>query len=378
MHITATCGNCQKKYKVDAQLGGKKVHCKNCGSSFTIPTAEELAGAAAKGAAPGRGAGTGHAPRPMAKAGKAPGKAASAKPAKAPPPEAESGEMDLAGDPPCPGCGKPLPPTNKICTACGYNRATKQKMQGAMTSGAAAPAKAGAKKPGAVSRGVQRESLADEDHDYRGFRLNKPYSQAFLNTVDTWVPKLAVFFIVGSLVLYFGLLWFSAISTSGASVIGRLVVITMALLLFWGIAIFTTLAITNKGIEIGAKIMKCELPEGRYSRLMATLLLPCFASMVILLVGGVGAAGLFGSGGAQLGAMLAVIGVAALAFVATSFFTFLFFFRLKWLEALVTYLFFGVSYFVGVVVSMAVLYGILYALARLGMAMQEATTGGGI
>ena len=374
MQITATCNNCQKRYKVDSKLGGKKAHCKNCGASFVIPKAEtpELetidppvnprvgAATTADKSKARVGAPTGsskvRAPaKPLPK-----GKASPAAPPK------ETGEMDFA-EPPCPGCGKSLPQGQKICLSCGYNRATGQKMEGAK-SGTAGPAAATAsglaKEPGTVARGLHRDKIADEDHDYQGMRLNKPYVNPFLNFLDTWVPRLVVYLIVGVTLLNLALTWYSGLNTEGAKAIGPLFLSTFVIGGFTAIFIFTTLAITNVGIGMGAKMMKANLPEDRrYSRIIAASILPSFFSFMIMMIM-VGTAALMKHDISTMTSTTALTGagLGLLVFIATSIFTFAFFFRLRLLESLVTYLFYLMFYVLGVIVSMGILVGITFVI----------------
>src|SRR5258706_8935309 len=37
MSIEISCDNCSKRYKVKAELAGKRVRCANCGSPVTVP-----------------------------------------------------------------------------------------------------------------------------------------------------------------------------------------------------------------------------------------------------------------------------------------------------------------------------------------------------
>ena len=43
MAITAQCGSCEKKFKANDTLAGKRVKCPQCGGAITIPAAEPAA-----------------------------------------------------------------------------------------------------------------------------------------------------------------------------------------------------------------------------------------------------------------------------------------------------------------------------------------------
>jgi hypothetical protein len=243
-------------------------------------------------------------------------------------------------------------------------------MEGAKsgTAGPASTATGLAKEPGTVARGLHRDKIADEDHDYQGMRLNKPYVNPFLNFLDTWVPRLVVYLIVGVTLLSLGLTWYAVLNQKGASALGALFLYTFTIGGFTAIFVFTTLAITNVGIGLGAKMMKAHLPEDRrYSRIIAASILPSFFAFLVLGIM-LGAAVISKNDfhglptGMSIAAFLAALGFGLLVFIATSFFTFAFFFRLRLLESLVAYLFYVMFYVLGVITSQAILYGLRFVI----------------
>ena len=170
--------------------------------------------------------------------------------------------------------------------------------------------------------------------------------------------------IVGVTVLDVALVWFSGLNSEGAKAIGPLFLSTFMIGGFTAISVFTTLAITNAGIGMGAKMMKVNLPEDRrYSRIIAASILPSFFAFMVMVIM-LGAAVMMQPKVSTLGTTtsLTAAGLGLLAFIATSFFTFAFFFRLRMLESLVTYLFYLMFYVLGVIVSMGILVGILFVI----------------
>jgi hypothetical protein len=103
MPIILKCGNCQGRFKAPENLAGKRVRCK-CGTVLAVPAI-----------AP-----------------------------KATPPEPEiadlSGLIDGTGfdAASCPGCGTSLPDDAVICTACGFNKKTGQRMSVKVEEGGSA------------------------------------------------------------------------------------------------------------------------------------------------------------------------------------------------------------------------------------------------
>ena len=120
--IVIVCPECKKEMKAPAELEGKKIRCKGCGSA--VPVKATAAPPSAKAAAP---------PKP-AKAGAASKKPVKPKPAKKRDDDLGDGKpydvttLDLAAR--CPNCANEMEDADAIiCLTCGYNTRTRQRAQ---------------------------------------------------------------------------------------------------------------------------------------------------------------------------------------------------------------------------------------------------------
>ncbi len=120
MPIKVKC-SCGKGLAVKEQFAGKAVKCPGCGKPVRVP-------AAAGGGQPG--------PSPAARP--------AAKPAAHPSAVAIDNPLDDLFDEEgfgsgiasvCTACGKPMPPEAVLCTECGYNKTTGQRIQGHLLPG---------------------------------------------------------------------------------------------------------------------------------------------------------------------------------------------------------------------------------------------------
>src|SRR5262245_31899131 len=109
--VTITCPECDKQIKAPAEVLGKKIRCKGCGSTFAARADE------AQLARP--------APKPAPKA---------AKPAPKPKPTDDDedanpyGVTDLDMAPRCPNCANEMESREAvICLHCGYNTLTRER-----------------------------------------------------------------------------------------------------------------------------------------------------------------------------------------------------------------------------------------------------------
>jgi DNA-directed RNA polymerase subunit RPC12/RpoP len=120
----AACPGCAKKFKVRAELAGKKIRCPGCGEAFTVKAVVDRGGAERTGADKKPAA------RPPAKTAPAPQPARPAPP----PPDDELNDdnpnpygvttLDIA--PRCPHCANEMEsPDALICLYCGYNTQTR-------------------------------------------------------------------------------------------------------------------------------------------------------------------------------------------------------------------------------------------------------------
>jgi len=112
--IKFACPHCQQHIQAEPGYAGLQITCPACHGSMVVP-----------GQAP--------APQPVPVFSTA----STAAPAYAPPPPAPA--PAAAG---CPSCGAPLPRGTVLCTKCGYNLATGQRLKAGRGAGAAAVRKA--------------------------------------------------------------------------------------------------------------------------------------------------------------------------------------------------------------------------------------------
>ena len=115
-----SCASCGREFRWKPELAGKKAKCK-CGAVVAVPTV-------APGAAPAPAA-VEHDPFEMAGEPEpaAPPLQYRSPPVAAPAPVMSGPPQQLA----CPACGAPAIPTAVLCTSCGYNFRTGQRMPGA-------------------------------------------------------------------------------------------------------------------------------------------------------------------------------------------------------------------------------------------------------
>lgn len=116
--VPVACPNCDTKLKVPAELAGKTIKCKACGSAFKVPPS---APAVAK-AIPTEFAKPAAAPPPAADA---PIKFADEDDGPATNYGVQKDDLDI---PRCPRCAKELdPPDTKICLNCGYDMLARKR-----------------------------------------------------------------------------------------------------------------------------------------------------------------------------------------------------------------------------------------------------------
>ena len=117
-----TCAACGREFRWKPELAGKKAKCK-CGATVTVP---KTAPSAAPAPAPAEDDPFEMAdePEPITPRPLRSGAAAAPPP---PPLPMSSAPQRIA----CPVCSTPAPPTAVLCTACGYNFRTGQRMPGA-------------------------------------------------------------------------------------------------------------------------------------------------------------------------------------------------------------------------------------------------------
>src|SRR5687767_12957477 len=116
-----SCASCGREFRWKPELAGKKAKCK-CGAVVAVPTVAPSAAPAPAAVEhdPFDMAGE---PEPVA----APPQFRSPPPVAAPAPVMSGPPQQLA----CPVCGAPAIPTAVLCTSCGYNFRTGQRMPGA-------------------------------------------------------------------------------------------------------------------------------------------------------------------------------------------------------------------------------------------------------
>ncbi len=106
--IVIVCPQCQKQVKGPADLEGRRVRCRACGHTFTVPAAEPSEPPGAKTKTKARS------------------------PAPAPKPEENKpyNVVDLDLTPRCPHCAAELlTPDAIVCVHCGYNSQTRQRLE---------------------------------------------------------------------------------------------------------------------------------------------------------------------------------------------------------------------------------------------------------
>jgi hypothetical protein len=369
MQITVICSTCQKRYKVDSKLGGKKLKCKACGALIAVPVLETAAGgddllagltaaAAAEQKAPA-------APAPGPAGGsKARGVA---KPAGIPLESEEgSGEMDFA-DSPCPQCGRALPTAARFCASCGFDRNAPKPAAAAQPVGAPRPAAAPRATSAPLPRELRRKMAADRDVDSSGIRLLKPYENPFLNFLDTWIPKISFLLFLIWIGYALAVPWIERYKEPEfAPSIGKQIGMTFASMIFYTIALWIILWFTARGVRFAGKFMKFHTPEDMTNRILAVLFLPFFLAYVIVTL--IRSAAEAGDDNVRMAAVIALaiaFLISLAAFIPVSFLTFWFFFRLKIKEALLGYPMMMIWFALGIAADIVLLVAIGFVISKL-------------
>lgn len=381
MSILVACSKCQKKYKVDDKFAGKKAKCKACGTAFSVPA--EPKAAASKAAAPEddlmaglqEAAASEHratgAPatnfatrseaqpaRPAARPSAGPPARPAAQPPSRPAPRtpvesAPDDGLDLA-EPrradACPGCGAALAPAAALCVACDYSRATGRSLNTQVSRDSI---------PTTRTSGGTPRNASGEERDHAGVRANVGYTHPMLDFFDGFMPSAAFLLFAGIILVFLGLPHYASYRAFGAPSGGMITaLIKMNLMQILGciLTMGVIFPLTLLGVRLAGRIMKFESPEKPFSRLLAvhlTSALPMLISLGLVYLGA--------SHDNQSARTLAALGaifllISVVLYFLLSYPTFLFFFRLKFLESLVAFPMMIGFFIVGSAAAALVLY----------------------
>jgi hypothetical protein len=270
MSIAARCGDCQKLYKVDDKLAGKRVRCKACGGVVEVPAQSETRAAPASARAP---AGP---PRAPAASNRSPAGTPSRKPAArpAPPPPQEDdpfsnldalmsleGSGTVTDDPPPVRTPKPARTT-------------------------AAPSGDGILAPAAYSPSLKVRAPGESPARFRSGPINAYISIAGEDTIDGLVPMASI----GILIIFLVITFIRTMSAAGHAAPEEvqaqakgfafgLLLGAYAILLLVIFGIFSPLCML--GVFIASKIMNFERPGSFYLRCAAVICAPISLGIVV-------------------------------------------------------------------------------------------------
>jgi hypothetical protein len=268
MSIAARCGDCQKLYKVDDKLAGKRVRCKACGGVVEVPAQAETRAAPSSARAPAAPA---RAPAAPARSSAAPSRKPAQRPAPPPPDDDPFSNLDalmslegsgtVTDDPPPVRTSKP-----------------------ART--APAPSGDGILAPAAYSPNLKVRAPGESPARFRSGPINAYISIAGEDTIDGLLPMASI----GILIIFLVITFIRTMSAAGhaapeevqAQAKGFAFGILLgayAILLLIIFGIFSPLCML--GVFIASKIMNFERPGSFYLRCAAVICAPISLGIVV-------------------------------------------------------------------------------------------------
>lgn len=358
MAIAIQCGQCGNNYRIDDKLAGRRVKCKNCGGAIPVP-------------APGT-----HLPTsPFAAsvtpheddilgglkaASQSETQAAASPPAMAYPTRSGGQPTAAAATHDCPACASTMPSNIFVCANCGFNIRTNSYVETRIAPPVVAPPPV---------RQPRLSYASEAERDSKGFRRNVPFSNPGIEMLNRFMVGFG-YWLFMILLFMFGIfgLWGSTQTPTPASDVPVFIIVFIIVL---ALLFLVFIPILIKGMEIAGGLLRFRFPdEDTFQRLIASWSYIGFSWTVIGVVVLLGAmfdlAGAGNSDGVTSGASLGLLGIGlalkAVGFmlhVIVQFITAWFFFRLKFVEALVTTLLMLIFQAIASVVVWLIIMGLL-------------------
>lgn len=274
MAIAIQCGQCGKNYRVDDKLVGRRVKCKNCGGAIPVP-------------APGTNLPT----NPFAAsatpheddllgglkaASQSESLSAAPQPAMKYPTRAGGHPTAATAARDCPACASAMPPNAIICTTCGFNIRTNTYMETQIAPPVVAPTPA-------RHQTLSYAKVSDsEERDRDGFRQNVPFKNPGLDLLNRFMVGLGywLYMILLGLGGILGLYVMTKSPSPGKDVPRFILTYGLQIALFF----LVYMPILLKGLEIAGGFLRFRFPEDTFQRVIASWSYIGFAWLIIIVV----------------------------------------------------------------------------------------------
>jgi hypothetical protein len=329
--INAACSFCSKTYVLDDAVRGKKVRCKGCGNIFVANDLMPTASASSpKQNAVFDDVGTSYDRAPARES------------------TGENSQHWLSQSAPCPKCGADLPNANRICLNCGYDR------------------QSGARAKTQVLRDKKDRFGPRYEYRFDGVRKNTPFANPTLDFLERWGSFLG--YKIWRILLLTALVLVAVQGfLSGPAFFIVIPILLGVVFLYWGTFYYVIARGMEWGVDRAGSIMKFETPDDSHDRIIAVVIWSEILALPFqfILRMTVELQLKDGRGAPDIGAIIAAVFIYYAALAVISYLVLMCFFRLRWVEAMVAWVFMTLYGILAMVIVILVLWGVIELFAAI-------------